>query len=175
MISTAELLDWMKADDADAPTLRSLEQAAVKAVETITGRCYGITQTITEIIRFRGFPLALSNDPIGGVITTLEQWNSNAWAVVATDAYYVYGSLVFSSGVWSTLLLTRFRATYQAGYAVDPLDTDVWAAPADVQQAVKLLVGHWFENREASVTGTIQTETEFAVKMLLEPHMRVVA
>lgn len=173
MISTADLQDWMKADDADAPTLRRLEEAAVQAVQKITGRYYGVTAAITETIRFRGFPLALANDPIGGTLTTLEQWNGTAWAAVPTTQYSVWNSFVFSEGSWETLTLTRFRATYQAGYTVDPLDADVWPAPADVQQAVRLLVGHWFENRESVVVGTITAELKQGVELLLSNRTRV--
>lgn len=173
MISTADLQDWMKADDADAPVLRSLEEAAVKAIEQMTGRYYGVEDTITEVIRFRGFPLTLANDPIGGVLTTLEQWDGTSWTTVTTDKYSLWGSFVMSEGAWETLSLTKFRATYQAGYTVDPLDADVWDAPRDIKQAVMLLVGSWFENREATVTGTINTELDLGVKMLLAPHIRV--
>lgn len=180
MIGTADLQDWMKADDVDAPVLRQLEESAVQAVQKITGRYYGVTAAITEIIRFRSWPLTLANDPIGGVLTSLDQWSGSAWQAETLSNYYVDGSFVWPNTTLSWPLNPslpssnqRFRAIYQAGYTVNPLDADVWPAPADVQQAVKMLVAHWFENREAAVTGTIQTETEFAVKMLLAPHTRV--
>jgi uncharacterized phiE125 gp8 family phage protein len=174
MISTDDLKDWMKAEDSDLPTLRSLEEAAIKAIEKMTGRYLGVTAAVTETIRFRGFPLALANDPIGGVITTLEQWDGSAYSTVAATDYYVWGSFVFSEGVWESLTApSRFRVTYQAGYTVDPLDQDVWDAPADLKQAVKLLVGHWFENREAVVVGTITSDVKMSVEMLVAPHTRV--
>lgn len=37
----------------------------------------------------------------------------------------------------------------------------------DVEQAVLLLVGHWYANREAVVTGTISTVVPLAVERLL--------
>ncbi|KPX09496.1 hypothetical protein ALO75_200090 [Pseudomonas syringae pv. coryli] len=37
----------------------------------------------------------------------------------------------------------------------------------DVQQAVLLLVGHWYANREAVVIGTITAEVPLAVERLL--------
>ena len=42
------------------------------------------------------------------------------------------------------------------------------AIPATFKQAVKLLVGHWYENREGVLTGTISKEIEFSVKALLD-------
>jgi hypothetical protein len=41
------------------------------------------------------------------------------------------------------------------------------AVPAAARQALKLLIGHWYANREAVVTGTIATELPQAVKSLL--------
>lgn len=173
MISTADLQDWMKAEDADAPVLRQLEEAAVKAIEQMTGRYYGVEDTITEVIPFRGFPLTLANEPNGGVITTLEQWDGSAYTTVDAANYYVWNSFVFSEGSWDTLSLTRFRVTYPAGYTVDPLDADVWDAPEDIKLAVKLLVGHYFENRESVVVGTTASEVPMSVQMLVSSHARV--
>lgn len=180
MISTADLQDWMKADDADAPVLRSLEEAAIKAIEQLTGRYYGITSTITEVIRFGSWPLSLANDPDDGVLTSLSQWDGSSWVAVASTDYFVDGSLIWpnSTFTWPAPWLVsstsqRFMAIYQAGYTVDPLDPDVWLAPADIQQAVKLLVGHWFENRESVVVGETAQEIPLSVQMLVSSRARV--
>lgn len=39
--------------------------------------------------------------------------------------------------------------------------------PQKIKQAMLMLIGHWYENREASVTGTVSREVEFAVNSLL--------
>lgn len=180
MISTADLQDWMKADDADAPTLRLLEEAAVKAVQQQTGRYFGVVATQTEIIRFKGWPLQLANEPIGGVLTSLSQWDGSAWSLVASTDYYVDGSLIWPNATYSSPITwlvpttsRRYQAVYQAGYTVDPNDADVWPAPSDIQQAVKLLVGHWFENRESVVIGTTSSEVQQSLDWLLQAHRRV--
>lgn len=41
------------------------------------------------------------------------------------------------------------------------------SVPAEIRQSVLLLVGHWFDNLAAVVTGTIATEIPYTVKMLL--------
>jgi hypothetical protein len=62
-------------------------------------------------------------------------------------------------------------ATTVGGSAVDITDTGTgrhmcgWV-PWTVKQAVLLVVGHWYRNREA--VGTVSTEIELAVKSLLE-------
>lgn len=180
MISTADLQDWMKAADTDAPVLRSLEEAAVKAIEKLTGRYYGVTAAITDIVRFKGWPLELANEPIGGVLTSFDQWDGSAWAVQTLTDYYVDGSLVWPNSTFSgpapwlaPSVSQRYRAIYQAGYTVDAGDADVWPAPADIQMAVKLLVGHWHENRESVVVGTSGFEVPQSVQMLVSAHTRV--
>jgi len=52
---------------------------------------------------------------------------------------------------------------WQAGWASPP---DV---PEDLIHAMKLLVGHWDQNREAVVVGTISTEVQIALDDLLAP------
>lgn len=56
--------------------------------------------------------------------------------------------------------------TYKAGYGAA---ADV---PEDLRQASKLLLGHWYENREAVVVGTIATELPIGVDALINKHRR---
>ncbi|MDW7659342.1 MAG: head-tail connector protein [Bacillota bacterium] len=51
------------------------------------------------------------------------------------------------------------RIRFVAGYAV---------LPEPIRQAMLLLVGHWYENREA--TGTAKDQTAFSVHALLSPY-----
>jgi uncharacterized phiE125 gp8 family phage protein len=54
---------------------------------------------------------------------------------------------------------------YVAGYGSTPQ-----MVPADIIAGMKLLIGHLYENREASVIGTIVNELPFAVNALWSPH-----
>lgn len=51
--------------------------------------------------------------------------------------------------------------TFVAGYGAAS------AVPEAIKAAIKLLVGHWYENREAVVTGTIATQLPLTVEALL--------
>ncbi len=51
---------------------------------------------------------------------------------------------------------------YVAGYGA------ATAVPQRYKQAIKLLVGHWYENREPVVIGTIATQIPMAVRALLD-------
>ncbi len=48
-------------------------------------------------------------------------------------------------------------------------DEDHLLLDDDIRIAMLLMIGHWYENREISVTGTIST-LPLAVDVLLQPH-----
>lgn len=180
MISDATLLAWTKSDAADTAMLRILEQAAVAAAEVEAGEYYGVTTNITETISFRGWPLQLANEPTGGVITSLDEWDGSAWATVDAASYYVDGSFIWPTAAYSyspnplyTNATKRYRAVYPAGYTVDGADANVWDAPDVVQMAVLFTVGHWNANRESVVVGTTATEVPDTAQALLAMRRRV--
>lgn len=53
------------------------------------------------------------------------------------------------------------RIEFRAGYGAAP------SVPERVKQAMLLLVGHWYENREAVVVGAVGRSIELAVEALL--------
>jgi uncharacterized phiE125 gp8 family phage protein len=74
------------------------------------------------------------------------------------------------SGSWPAVQTGKVNAvqiTFTAGYGAA---SDV---PDDIKHAIKLLVGHWYENREAALTGAVSKEMDFAVKALLAQHKMV--
>lgn len=85
--------------------------------------------------------------------------------VVASDLYHVDGegepAIVTALSGFPAGVVHTFE--YFAGSA-DAEDVD-----PQLVQAVTLLAAHWYENREASVTGTISKEIEFAATSLVEP------
>ena len=75
------------------------------------------------------------------------------------------GRLVLKSGQsWPSATLRPANAVvvrFVAGWA------SLGELPLRIRQAMLLLIGHWYENREATITGTISREIEFAVSSLL--------
>lgn len=66
--------------------------------------------------------------------------------------------------------LNGLQIEFTAGYG-----EDVLSPPMALRQAVLLLVGHWYENRElALTTGAIPKELPFAVRTLFRPWRREV-
>jgi uncharacterized phiE125 gp8 family phage protein len=95
--------------------------------------------------------------------------NDNA-ATLSASAYIVDaisqpGRIVLRTGSsWPTATLRAANGicvTYLAGYgtAVD--------VPEEVKGAMKLLIGHWYENREDSTTGAVNRAIDFGAKALL--------
>ena len=58
--------------------------------------------------------------------------------------------------------------TYVAGYGAD-----ADAVPGAIRRAALLLVGHYFENREAVTVGVTSSDLQMAVDALIAPHRRV--
>jgi len=78
------------------------------------------------------------------------------------------GRIVLAYGkTWPSTILYPVGAItirFTAGYG------DALAVPQAIKQAILLLVGHWYENREATIGGTMQHELPFAVEALLWPY-----
>lgn len=68
--------------------------------------------------------------------------------------------------------LNAVKVRYVAGYpALEASPTDYVAnVPEAIKTAMRLLVGNWYENREASVTGTINTTLSLGVAALLDGY-----
>lgn len=87
--------------------------------------------------------------------------------VFIVDAHNQPGRVVLASSnrTWPETTLRPTNGIcieFSAGYGGNS-DT----VPMRVKQAMLLLIGHWHENREAVLTGTISKEIEFAVSSLL--------
>ena len=104
-----------------------------------------------------------------GVLATL------AASSYQVDTHSVPARIVPAYGaVWPTLKPGELNAVlveYVAGYAAgagSPTD-HAENVPAAAKAAIKLLVGHWYENREEVVLGAPPSTLPMAVKALLGP------
>jgi len=83
-----------------------------------------------------------------------------------TDTAEHIGTVQLLGGQWPAMQLHHpkpLRIQYRAGWPTD-------AVPADIKQAMLLLIAHWYDNREAVVIGTITSNLDFAVAALLAPY-----
>jgi uncharacterized phiE125 gp8 family phage protein len=103
-------------------------------------------------------------DPNGDT-QTVDEANYALWADGAGPlVYFVTGFAVPATSIEGKAV----SVTYVAGYG------DADAVPGPIKAALLLLIGQWYENREAAVvaSGTAQA-LPFAVDALLAPYRRV--
>lgn len=69
-------------------------------------------------------------------------------------------------------LPSPIRVRYKVGYPPGTGSPTDYAAnvPEDIKQAILLMVGTWFENREETIVGTISSQLPLGVEALLWPH-----
>lgn len=68
---------------------------------------------------------------------------------------------------WPSIQVRTNAVTVRIVTGYGDASTDV---PADILMAMKIAVGHWFENRQEVVVGATASEVPFAYKALIQSH-----
>lgn len=153
--------------------IKRLVEAARRKVEEDTNRA-GINQTWD--LALDCFPLGLEpiyipKAPLSSVTSISYYDTAGASQTLSTSTYKVIASrqpgeirLKYQQA-WPLLYSEPSVVTvrFVAGYGSAEKDV-----PATFKQAILLLVNHWFENKGAAITGTIQTATEIAYQSLID-------
>ncbi|MCC6426278.1 MAG: phage head-tail connector protein [Phycisphaerales bacterium] len=176
-VSLAEAKTHCRVDiDDDDALLASLIAAATDVVEK---RCQRALITQTLRLSLDEFP----RDKCGVVqpillprprlqsITSIAYTDSAGDAQTLDSADYQLDDQVEPAEIWPAVgeswpdtqegKINAVQITYVAGYG------DAAAVPDGLKQAIKLLVGHWYENRETVVVGTIATEIQQTFELLV--------
>lgn len=161
------------ADTAEDNAITGFITAAREYCETYQGRQYMTATRVHQLDRFPSchvirlpYPPLISITSVvyvdsAGVTQTLDP------SKYIVDAISQPGRIAPSySNYWPATRqqIGAVTITYACGYGAA---ADV---PQRIKQAILLLVGHWWENREAVLSGTISKEIEFAVQALLGPE-----
>lgn len=170
-VTLAEAKTHLRVDitDDDAYITRLITMAREQC--ELEARRAFVTQTLeVRLERWPGYQLGLPMPPLQSVTSiTYTDQEGNAATVTATD-YYIYtgvepGRLILKPNKsWPTVNLMpgpSIVIQYVAGYGL------AVAVPQRYKQAILLLVGHMYENREAVLVGTVQAELRRAVDSLL--------
>lgn len=151
--------------DEDA-YIQSLMDAALAQVENDTQRRFAQVQLELKLREFEPFIVlpvvpVVSVDSIQyvdpeGIAQELTEFYLNTDKLKAT-LHPAYGSAfpAVKPGYESVTI------TYTVGLG---------QIPDPIQHAIKLLVGHWYANRETVVTGTITAELPLAYDSLIQPY-----
>lgn len=167
-----EVRDHLRVDITDDDTLiEALITAAREYVEQASRRAL-----VTQTWRYNldQFPAAdeieLPRPPLKSVTSITYRDSDGTTHTLASSVYEVDtdsqpGRVRLAYGEdWpsDTLAETNpVRITFVAGYG------DADDVPKRWKQAILLLVGHWYENREAVMVGSIPREIPFAVESLI--------
>jgi uncharacterized phiE125 gp8 family phage protein len=136
--------------------------AAVAWVENYTGKKLTRGAVTQEESAF-GCYITLFRGPAPASVTVAYTDSDGAGQTIA-DGLVVKNRL-YPNETWPSIATnTPITVTYTAGYTLTPSDLD---------NAVLLLVGHWYANREAVNVGNIVAELPFAVEALCRPYRDV--
>lgn len=162
------LKEWLRYEpsdgDADA-TLNVTLAAAVRHVEGQTGVLFTQREVTQPVFNLRA-RVPLFYGPREGDVVLSYLDRSGAPETLAITGFYGRDMLAPAGG-WP--IGTGYEATYIAGHA------DPEKVPEDLLVAALLLAGNWDANREASVTGSINTALTYGVDALLMPYRTVMA
>jgi uncharacterized phiE125 gp8 family phage protein len=160
----------------DEETLMALVGAATEHLDGwtgILGRCLVQQDWRQDFDRFdRCIPLALR--PVRSIVSVT--WRSSGGQIhtIAQDNYSLRTDAGGSSHVrfkndfvfpGDLNQVAAVSITYRAGDPVDEM-------PKPLKTAIGMLAAQWFNNREATVTGTIATQLPLAVDALIRPFRR---
>jgi uncharacterized phiE125 gp8 family phage protein len=166
----------------DDALLMSYLEAAVDAAQDFTG--LAIRQQVVE--------MAVDYVPCGGLellapplievlsVTTAEGTDGETDPTqYVIDTYVNPPLLVLSTALAASLApqipvdplaINSVKVRYSAGYSSEAVpDSDAQPLPHAIRQALLLLVGHWYKEREAVSVGSIVNEMPFGVEALLRP------
>lgn len=122
-----------------------------------------------KLDQWPGRTIKLPRPPLASITSITYTDSDGVAGTVASSNYTVYpgdpGRIVLTAaGSWPAVVLrpgpslvVRFVAGYGSAAAV----------PLRYKQAIKLLAAHWFQNREAVVSGTVPHELELAYRSLI--------
>ena len=164
-------------DDDDLVT--ALIKAARETAESFTGRALA-SQTFEYILdEFpqSGDMIFIPNPPLESVESikykdyegTEVEWDSSNY-IIDSDNIPARISLAYNKifPVFTPYPVSAVRIRFVAGYKIggDPH----LIIPEQINNAIKFLIGHFYENRESVVIGTITSKVPFAVEAMLYPY-----
>lgn len=162
-------------DSADDSYITGLMSASADLIERDTGL---VLRQRAVSVAFEGWAtngrqrLPLWRGPVVSVTGVAYDDEAGAEQVLAANQYRVRSFagaswIVPANGVtWPAVEpgIGTVRVTYQAGYASND------AVPASLRHAALLLIGHWYEHREAVTSDGTPADVPLAYDALISPY-----
>lgn len=171
----------LEADTEEDMLLDALASAAREYAEAVTARQILTATWQVTLDRFprNRTPLELPLPPLQSVTSikyldtagVLQTWASNQYVVDKPQGPRAMDGRIYPVfGVVYPQTICREDAVtieFLAGYG------DIADVPLALKQAMLLIVGHWYENRENVVIGQVAVEVPLAAEALLGPFTRL--
>lgn len=174
------------AHDDDDATIAALIAAATAHLDGwtgILGRCLVEQTWMQEFDRFERC-LRLPLGPVGSITSVKYYDEAGVLQTVGSSNYSLFADglgfyVRFVDGFAAPALYREpasVRVSYKAGQAVIETDGVMDGVEPSIKFAMLLLIGHWYENREAVALPRVGAQAAivlpFAVDALLAPHRR---
>lgn len=167
-------------DDEQDAVIEGIVRAAEEFVAGRTGLCLAPETYRIERACWWSGDLTIAAAPLRDV-TEVSYLDADGNEIVVDPSLYRWRRTRSGGEIWLLQAFTppaladqhkdAVRITLEAGYddpaATGSGDDPELAFPFRGRQAILLLVGHWFENREAVLTGTISSQVGHALDALL--------
>jgi uncharacterized phiE125 gp8 family phage protein len=168
IISLLDLKNFLKVENtADDTLIPALLTAARKYVEDYTGVLCNSGTVTFYAESWAAFRFAAG--PVTAVDTVSYKTDASTYATLATTGYAVSTKAIpqrlqfYSPPSLYNNTLEKVKVTTTAGYAEAYI-------PAPMVQAMRLLVGHWYEQRSQVIVGTISSQLPLGIHALLNPY-----
>lgn len=178
MIALPDLKAALKLDPADTSEdayIGGLESAAVAHVQRATGRRFGATQAAAEFVVEGSGSSTLYLPEYATAVTAVTErhYLGDTGTVILTGASDGWALRVGPGQTHGARLLRKGGAVWHRDHEYAVTASVGYAAgqePADIRQAVTMLVTHWFETRNP--VGTVGQEVAYTLRDLLAPWKR---
>ncbi len=148
-------------DSEDMAIVEPLIVAAREYVEGVTGRTIANRQITACAALSAGETLRLPRPPVVELVGARYMREDGAWADLPDGMYTadaMAGTLTLKRMPEDALKQAGIQIQYEAGYATPPMA---------LRQAMLLLIGHWYQNREAVQVGTNASEELAQTELVL--------
>lgn len=161
--------DVISGDTLEDTLVANLIAAAREYCEKYCGRGLA-TQTVEAYLdSFPNGAIELPMPPLQSVTSIKYKDHTGIEKTLVADLDY----LVDTNSLYGRVVPVSSWPSFTP-YAVNPITITYTAgyndAPMALKQAMLLLIGHWYLNREAGITATVSKEIEFSVTALLSQY-----
>lgn len=175
-LTATEVKLHLRVDDTTEDNLITmLIKAAREYCEKYTGRALA-TQTMVAYLDSFGNEnyIELPTPPLQSVTSVIYKNSDSVETTMTANTDYIVdvdsnvGRIVLPyGGSWPTFTaysVNPIKITYVTGYYASNL------IPSSIKQAMLLLIGHWYANRETVNVGSISKQLEFTLVALLSQY-----